>query len=183
MIILKLQGNTGVAAYGIIANISLVVISVYTGIAQGIQPILSSSYGKGDHLKVHSIFRYALLTMLLISALVYLGIFFGAEQITGIFNSEKNALLQQTAVKGLMIYFTACIFAGFNIISSVYFTSTEYARPAHIISLMRGFLVIIPMAFLLSSLFGMTGVWLAFPATELLVSILGAVLFLQHRKS
>lgn len=112
MIILNLQGNTGVAAYGIIANISLVVISVYTGIAQGIQPILSSSYGKGDRTAVHSILRYALITMLAISVLVYLGIFFGAGQITAIFNSEKNVLLQQTAVKGLVIYFTACVFCG-----------------------------------------------------------------------
>ena len=47
-IILKLQGNIGVAAYGIIANLSLVVSSVYTGIAQGIQPILSRSDGYGD---------------------------------------------------------------------------------------------------------------------------------------
>lgn len=183
MIILNLQGNTGVAAYGIIANISLVVISVYTGIAQGIQPILSSSYGKGDRTAVHSILRYALITMLAISVLVYLGIFFCAEQITAIFNSEKNVLLQQTAVKGLVIYFTACVFAGFNIILSVYFTSTEFARPAHVISLLRGFFVIIPMAFFLSYLLGMTGVWLAFPVTELLVSILGGILFFRHNRS
>ena len=173
MIILNLQGNTGVAAYGIIANISLVVISVYTGIAQGIQPILSSSYGKGDRTAVHSILRYALITMLAISVLVYLAIF----------NSEKNVLLQQTAVKGLVIYFTACVFAGFNIILSVYFTSTEFARPAHVISLLRGVFVIIPMAFFLSYLFGMTGVWLAFPVTELLVSILGGILFFRHNRS
>ena len=89
MIILNLQGNTGVAAYGIIANISLVVISVYTGIAQGIQPILSSSYGKGDRTAVHSILRYALITMLSISVLVYLGIFFCTEQITAILTAKK----------------------------------------------------------------------------------------------
>ena len=100
-----------------------------------------------------------------------------------IFNSEKNVLLQQTAVKGLVIYFTACVFAGFNIILSVYFTSTEFARPAHVISLLRGFFVIIPMAFFLSYLFGMTGVWLAFPVTELLVSILGGILFFRHNRS
>ena len=40
-LILKLNGNTGVAAYGILANIALVLTSVFTGIAQGIQPIVS----------------------------------------------------------------------------------------------------------------------------------------------
>ena len=43
--------------------------------------------------------------------------------------------------------------------------------PAQIISIMRSFLILIPMAFILSYLFGMTGVWLAYPATEILVFI------------
>ena len=41
-------GNVGVAAYGVIANLSLVVTAIYTGIGQGIQPILSSSFGAGN---------------------------------------------------------------------------------------------------------------------------------------
>ncbi len=47
IIILAIQGNVGVAAYGVIANISFVVASIYTGIAQGMQPIVSSAYGRG----------------------------------------------------------------------------------------------------------------------------------------
>ena len=41
IILLELSGNVGVAAYGVIANLSLVVVSIYTGIAQGIQPLFS----------------------------------------------------------------------------------------------------------------------------------------------
>lgn len=177
IIILKLQGNIGVAAYGVIANISLVIMAIYTGVAQGIQPIISSNYGAGNYTNVQAILRYALTSVLVISGIVYLCVFFGASQITNIFNSEQNALLQSIAVTGLKYYFTACLFAGFNIIISVYFTSTEYPRPAHIISILRGFIIIIPMAFLLSSISGIIGVWCAFPVTELLVSIIGKKLY------
>ena len=45
-VILKIQGNMGVAAYGVIANLSLVTTSIYTGIAQGMQPLVSRAYGK-----------------------------------------------------------------------------------------------------------------------------------------
>lgn len=45
-LILKDSGNLGVAAYGILANIALVLISIFTGISQGVQPILSSCFGK-----------------------------------------------------------------------------------------------------------------------------------------
>lgn len=181
-IILSLQGNTGVAAYGVIANLSLVVISIYTGVAQGIQPILSRGYGAGDRKSIQQVLRYALITVLAVSGIVYSCVFFDADQITNIFNSEHNALLQSIAVTGLKIYFTACVFAGFNIILSVYFTSTDHARPAHIISVLRGFIIIIPMAFLLSSIGEMIGVWLTFPATELIVAIIGFFLFLLSKR-
>ena len=52
----------------------------------------------------------------------------------------------------------------------------ERGLPAQVISITRGLILIIPMAFLLSEMFGMTGVWLSFPATEGLVS-LGALIF------
>ena len=57
----------------------------------------------------------------------------------------------------------------------------EKAFLAQIISLLRGLVVIIPMAFILSALVGLTGVWLAFPITESLVSILGVILYLKLR--
>ena len=180
-IILHLQGNIGVAAYGVVANLSLVVIAIYTGIAQGIQPIFSGGYGAGNHTAVQATLRYALITVTLVSALVYTGIFFGAETIAQIFNSEHDALLQIIAVRGLMFYFTGCVFAGVNIVLSAYFTSTEFARPAHIISLLRGFVLILPMAFLLSAMFQLDGVWCAFPITELTVSCIGLFFFMKHK--
>lgn len=181
-IILRLQGNIGVAAYGVIANLSLVVISIYTGIAQGIQPLLSSYHGKGERGQVQVFLKYALTTMLLVSGVIYAIVFFASPQIAGVFNSEQNEVLQNIAIRGLKIYFTACVFAGFNIIISIYFTSTEYARPAHIISILRGFVVIIPLSFLLSSIGGMTGVWFVFPVTELIVAGIGCVIYLGFRK-
>ena len=182
-IILSLQGNIGVAAYGVIANLSLVVIAVYTGIAQGIQPIVSSNFGSGNLKNVRHILKYALTTMLIISGLIYVGVFWGAYPIASIFNSEQNEVLQAIAIQGLRLYFIACPFVGFNVIISIYFTSTEYARPAHIISLMRGFVVIIPIAFALASIAGMRGVWCAFPTTEIVVMMTGFVFYLISKNN
>lgn len=180
MIILRLEGNVGVAAYGVIANLSLVVIAVYTGIAQGIQPLISGAYGKNMYGDIRLLLRYAISALAVLSAGIYAGIFFGAEWIAGVFNSGADPLLQRIAVRGLLIYFTGCAAAGFNIILSACFTSTEHGRPAHILSLLRGSVLIIPMAFSLAFCWGMTGVWLAFPATETIVCLLGIVcLFLQ----
>ena len=181
-IILKLQGNIGVAAYGVIANLSLVVSAMYTGIAQGIQPLISRAYGCGDIKNSKLILRYAMTTMLVLSCAVYLLVFFFANPITSIFNSEHNLQLQEIAPFGLKLYFTAVGFVGFNIIISVFFTSSEKPIPAHFISLLRGLLLIIPMAFLLSALWGITGVWLAFPVTEFVVAVFGAGMYGAFQK-
>ena len=178
-IILHLQGNIGVAAYGVVANLSLVVISIYTGIAQGTQPILSRVYGYGEHESQKQILKYALKTMLVISFGIYLFFLLEASPIVSIFNSEQNMQLQEIAAAGLKLYFTAIPFVGFNIIISSYFTSIEKALPAQIVSLSRGFFVIIPMVFFLSFLLKMTGVWLSLLITECFVAFVGIVLYLK----
>jgi putative MATE family efflux protein len=169
-IILGIAGNIGVAAYAVIANIFIVVISIYNGIAGGVQPLISKHYGSGNPALARLILRYALILMAIISAVIYATVFFGANPITNIFNSEQNPILQNLAVTGLRIYFIGSIFAGFNIIMAIYFTSIENPRPAHLISLLRGFVVILPMIFLLSHVGGIMGVWFVFPVTEILVS-------------
>lgn len=177
-IILKLEGNTGVAAYGVIANISLVIVAVYTGIAQGVQPLISTFYGIGDEKRARTVLRYAMATMLAVSCAVYLIIFVFAEPITAVFNSENDIELQRIAVPGLKLYFLSAAFVGYNTILATFFTSIEKALPAHILSVLRGLILIIPMAFFLSALWGMTGVWLTCPITEFLVALPGFIISL-----
>lgn len=181
MIILSLRGNVGVAAYGVIANISLVVVSIFTGISQGMQPLLSRAYGENDVRSIPKILRYALVTASGSALLLYGIMFLFASPITAVFNSEGNQALQQMAVEGIKLYFLAIPFAGMNVVLSVYFTSTDKPLPAHIISLLRGLLLIVPMTFLLAALFELTGVWLAFPATEAVVAMVAAVLYRKLR--
>lgn len=181
-IFLRLQGNIGVAAYGVVANLSIVVISIYTGIAQGAQPILSRAYGYGEHENQKQILKYALKTMLVLSCGIYLFFLLSASPIVSVFNGEQNIQLQRIAETGLKLYFTAIPFAGFNIIISVYFTSAEKALPAQIVSLSRGFLILIPVAFFLSFLLKMTGVWLSFPITECFVTLTGIALYIKSER-
>lgn len=176
-IILGISGNIGVAAFSVITVVSLVVVALYTGLSQGIQPILSRNYGAGNVNAVKSILKYAIITMLLLSTIIYSIIYFCAPTITAVFNSEGNTVLADYAIYGLKLYFTACPFIGCNIVLATYLISTEKPFLAQIISLLRGFIVLVPVAFLLSSILEMTGVWCAYPMTELLVAVVAIVLY------
>lgn len=173
MIILDLEGNTGVAAYGVIANLSLVIVATYTGIAQGSQPLLSEFYGKGEAGRTRRILNYGLVFMAVLSVVLYALTVLWAEPIALAFNSEKDSRLQAIAVEGLKLYFTSNLFVGFNTILAIYFSSVEKPLPAHLISVLRGLVLIIPMAVVLGGLLGMTGVWLAYPVTEGITAVIG----------
>ena len=69
-------------------------------------------------------------------------------------------------------------FSGINIVAAVFLSSTDRPKQAFILSLLRGFLLIIPAAFLLAHLFGLTGIWMSLPVTEGIVCIF-SLLFLK----
>lgn len=177
MLILKLAGNVGVAAYGVVANTSLVAAAVFNGVSQGSQPLLSDYYGKGQTESVRKVVRLGVCAALVMAVLILGVVWALAEPITAVFNHEENTALTAYAVTGLRLYFIGFLFAGFNIVGTGILSAVESAGWAFAASISRGFVAIIVCALVLSALFGMSGVWLAFPAAELLTSALVAAAF------
>lgn len=183
LLILGLAGNVGVAAYGVVANISIVVIAIYNGIAQGVQPLLSREYGRSQEKNVHRFLGWAMMLTVILAMVIYVGIYWNADVIAMIFNSGRDMDLQRIAVEGLKIYFTACPFVGANILLAIYFAATDQAAPAQMISLLRGLIVIIPLAFIMANVAGLTGVWMTFPLTELVVCVVACGLYKKMKRT
>ena len=183
LLILGLAGNVGVAAYGVVANISIVVIAIYNGIAQGVQPLLSREYGRSQEKNVHRFLSWAMMLTVILAMVIYVGIYWNADVIAMIFNSGRDMDLQRIAVEGLKIYFTACPFVVANILLAIYFAATDQAAPAQMISLLRGLIVIIPLAFIMANVAGLTGVWMTFPLTELVVCVVAYGLYKKMKKN
>lgn len=181
IIILGLAGNTGVAAYAVIANTSIVAVSIFTGIAQGGQPLISAAHGIGDKDRLRAVLRYSIISQLVIALMVYLAIAFFTTPIAAIFNSEHIDSLQHMAEDGMKIYFTGLFFSGFNIIISAFFAASEKIIPAQTITILRGFALIVPMAFIMSKAAGLTGVWLAYPVTEFIVAAISIIFYIRNR--
>lgn len=166
LLILELEGSVGVAAYGVVANLSLVLMAIFTGIGQGIQPLVSRCCGAGDLERSRLVYRDALLAAEAVALLTYGLIALFAGPIAGAFNGEGNPQLQAIASAGLRLYFLALPFAAYNVVSALYHSAEDRPDRAFLISMLRGFLLILPLAFLMTWKWGMAGVWLAFPAAE-----------------
>ncbi|MCL2412136.1 MAG: MATE family efflux transporter [Treponema sp.] len=180
LIILGIEGNIGVAAFGIVANIAFVVIAMFTGVAQGIQPLISKGYGSGDRVLVKLILQYAIITVVSLGLAIYGIAYWKTNAIVAAFNNEANVVLAFLAANGIRIYFIGLIFAGVNIVVAAFFSAVDRPKMAVTISILRSFAVMVPMALMLSAMFGMNGVWASFVSTEFIVSML-SILFLYMK--
>ena len=172
LVILNLRGNLGVASYGIIANVSIVGVSMFYGIAQGVQPLISRFHGLKEYKTVRKVLKISLFTSVIVAAVIYTGIYFNTQGIIKIFNSEQSTEIANITEIGLKIYFIGFLFAGINIIMSTYLSAIEYAKEGFTVSLLRGCVIIVPLVLLLSKVWGMTGVWSSFVLTECIVTAL-----------
>lgn len=168
-LIFSLEGNLGLAAYGIVANISFVVLSLFTGVAQGAQPLLSDSYGLRDLKKMKHVLSLSVITALTISTLVYLTTVIYKNGIVSAFNSDQNSHVAEMAIIGLLVYFIGFFFAGVNTILTTYFSATDQPKLALFFSLLRGGFIIVPIVLILSHVWGMNGVWTSYVVAEAIV--------------
>lgn len=174
-ILLGISGNTGVAAYGIIANLALIGTAIFTGIGQGLQPLASNSFGTGDFKKAKRFLYLALVLASVLGICFYLcGVMFPTE-IASVFNREAQAELENIAVNGIRLYFLAFLCMGANIVLSSFFSAVSFPKQAFAISAARGFLAVLPLALILPKLLGLNGVWLVIPISELVTLLVGAM--------
>ena len=148
--------------------------------AQGAQPLVSKCYGKNEMAGAKKLLLLGCGTALGLAALLYAGVFGFTDALVSVFNSENSALMAEYAHNGMRIYFVGYFFAGCNIVAAGYLGAVNRPAEASVTSISRGMVAIVVCSLVLSALFGMNGVWAAFPASEAITAAL--TLFLLKRK-
>lgn len=183
LIILSFEGNIGVAAYGVVANIAFVATALFVGTAQGMQPLASHSYARGDVDDLQKVLRYVLVTALAISVVLIAVVWAFAEPLASAFNRDNDPRLTMLAADGMRIYFAGYLFAGVNIVAAAFFSAVEQPGRGLAISIGRGFVAIVAFVFAFAALFGMTGVWATFPAAEAATACLTVCFLIRFAKA
>ena len=181
LLILHFTGNVGVAAYGIIANLALVGLAIFTGVAQGIQPLTSHAYGTGNTTELRQLLRLAVGLVLVLAAVCYLAVNLWPDPLIAAFNRDADPQLADIARTGMRIYFVGFFFTGPNLVLAAYFSAVDRPGQGFGVAMIRGLIALIPLALVLAALLSMTGVWLAYVLAELCG--LGAALFFLTRRA
>jgi Na+-driven multidrug efflux pump len=181
-LMLHSDGNTGVAAYGVIANVYIVIQSIFTGVAQGSQPVFSEAAARNDRAGFRTIRRAGLVLIIIMSIVIYGMSSVFASDIVSLFNKGGSAKLSAIAVPGIKIYFSAMIFMGINTFISMGYIARGLGRRAQVIMALRGFFILVPMAYILSRVYGTDGVFSSLPVTEALTLFAAGLLALYDKR-
>ncbi|WP_323076876.1 MATE family efflux transporter, partial [Aeromonas hydrophila] len=156
-----------VAAYGVISYSEAFFYLIFEGIAMGIQPIASFNAGAGNWARVLRVRNLALGVTLLVALCGMLPLYLWPEGVVYLFAGDNAALLPVASL-GIWLYFWGLPMEGLLLVGATYFQAINRARIA---SLLTGGKLVLIGGFLwgFSSLWGVSGVWLALPTCSTLL--------------
>ena len=153
----------------------MIVVAVFNGISQTIQPLVSINVGANLKDRAFKLRNLGLFTALLIGVVFFIICTLFPQQIVRIFVKPSEIVLS-IAINSIRIYSTAFIIMGINMVTGAYFQSIELAKESFIIAFSRGLLFVSICVFILPIFFGVNGVWISVPIGELLTLIITFVL-------
>ena len=177
---LTYYGEDGVASITIILYFQYIFTALYFGYANGIAPIISFKYGKGDKRQLQSIFKssmgFLVISAILANALIHLTI----KEALGFFAAPGSNVFDIT-VYGFKLYSMGFLIMGFGIFASALFTALSDGKTSAIISFSRTFIFIVGAILILPAILDEIGVWIAVPVAELF-GILVALFFMIKKR-
>lgn len=182
--LLRYGGDIAVGTMTILTSVMQFAMLPLQGIAQGAQPISSYNYGAKNAGRVKDTFRVLLITCLTYSIILWAAIQLIPKAFVGIFTSDAD--LVSFASPMLKVYLGGLFLFGIQIACQMTFTSLGKAVNSIIVAVVRKFVLLIPLIYLMPHLVSnqTLGVYMAEPIADITAVIFTSVLFtFQFRKA
>lgn len=177
--LMKGYGEDAVTAYSILNYIHPLMLLVFIGVGQSIQPIISYNYGLGRMDRVLETLKISVCTTFVLGVMAFIGSYFINESIVLLFLGERS-LAFDLAVEGLPLFFANYFFLGVNMVFVTYYQSITQSGKATILTISRGAVFVLVAVLVLPVFWGISGIWLTLSAAELAGIFIA---FLLNRKN
>lgn len=179
--LMKIAGENGVAAYGVIMYVNFIFSAVYFGYAIGSAPVVSFNYGAANSKELKNLFKKSLFFTGLFGFLMFTSSQLSASPLAKWFVGYDAELFELTA-HGFKVYAISFLISGFNVFSSAFFTALNNGAVSAAIAFMRTLVFQLIAILVLPILLGIDGVWFAIVAAEVLALIVSIIFFIAKRK-
>lgn len=171
-ILYDLGGETSVTAYAIVARMLMFALFPIYGITQGFLPIAGFNYGAQNYKRVEKTIATAIKYAAGLATIIFVLLMAFPESITRLFTSDPEVLKETPSA--MRWVFAATPVIAIQLIGAAYFQAVGKAIPALFLTLTRQGFFFIPLIFILPHYFGELGVWIAFPISDVLSTVLTA---------
>ena len=179
--LLRLAGEDGVAAYGVIMYACFLFIAVYVGYAFGSAPIVSFHYGAGNRAEVHNLYEKSLRLIAVVAVTLTAASMVIIPYVARFFVGYDPELLALTS-RAFRLYALSFVIMGFNVYASSFFTALGDGVTSALISFLRTLVFQIAAVLILPAILGIDGIWLAVTAAELAALAVSAAMFVTKDK-
>ncbi len=163
-----------VAVLGIYYKLQTFIYMPAGGIIQGMRPIVGYNYGAGEMGRLRKTLRVSLLFTAVIMAIGTILLLFIPGPILRLFDAD--AAMLEIGIPALRIFCCGFLISTFGVIYSGAFEALGYGLNSLVVSLTRQFVLLLPLAYVLSRFMGANGVWIAFPIAETVAAIFSITL-------
>lgn len=179
--LMRIAGEDGVAAYGVIMYVNFIFMAVFLGYSIGSAPIVGYHYGSGNHGELKNLYHKSLLLMGGTGLVLTLSAEMLSVPLVKIFTSYDVELFTMTC-RGFRLYSLAFLFMGINVWGSAFFTALNNGAVSAAISFLRTLVFQIVVVLILPLFLGIDGIWLSIVAAELLALAVTVTFFMTEKK-
>lgn len=162
-------GETSVTAYAIVARLSMFALFPIYGITQGFIPIAGYNYGSQHYDRVKESIYTAIKYATILATVVFISLMIFPEAITKWFTTDTDVI--SITPNYMRWTFAAVPILALQLIGAAYFQAVGKALPALLLTLTRQAIFFIPLMYILPLYFGELGIWIAFPISDVLSTI------------
>ncbi len=180
-ILFDLGGEAMIAVYAIIGRMLMFALFPVFGVTQGFLPIAGYNYGAEKYRRVRESINTAIKYAAFVATLVFIGLMVFPGEIAGLFLSNRsdisamelatNAFVMEHSPAAMRWVFAATPIIAIQLIGAAYFQAIGKAIPALLLTLTRQGFFFIPLILILPQFMGELGVWISFPISDVLATL------------
>lgn len=176
----KYGGDLYVGTMSIMTSIMQLLLIPAQGISQGVQPIISYSYGAGDKKRVKDTFIRLVAAGLLGTLILGGAAVLVPEIYAGIFTNNQELI--ELTCKVMPVYFLGITIFGLQSACQSTFLALGQAKVSLFIALLRKVILLIPLALIFPRFMGVMGIYRAEPVADIISVVTTGILFMITMK-
>ncbi len=180
-ILYDLGGETSVTSYAIVGRMLMFALFPVFGITQGFLPIAGFNYGATKFLRVRLVINTAIKYAVILASMIFVLLMVFPEAITKLFTQDAEVIKETPSA--MRWVFAATPIIAIQLIGAAYFQAIGKAIPALLLTLTRQGFFFIPLILILPMFYGELGVWMSFPISDVLATIVTAYYLNKEIKS